>query len=150
MVQTCDNVVATSLSRHPLTSPAGVKYRSSRLQVGNEGPGRKYMKTVVSRAKAFLKVRMSTVRDAMKQLKLDGILLTSQFDLAYLTGFTGDDSIGVITEKDFVLITDFRYTEQAEIEAGWLKVVMREGKMSEAVAAVLVDARLKRVGFEGN
>ena len=58
----------------------------------------------------------------MKELKLDGLLLTHPPDLAYLTNFTGDDSIGLITEKDFFLVTDFRYQEQAELEAGWLKI----------------------------
>ncbi len=84
---------------------------------------------VVSRAKAYLKVRQKAVRDAMKELKLDGLLLTHPPDLAYLTNFTGDDSIGLITDKDFFLVTDFRYQEQAEQEAGWLKITIREGKM---------------------
>jgi Xaa-Pro aminopeptidase len=105
---------------------------------------------VVSRAKAYLKVRQKAVRDAMKELKLDGLLLTHPPDLAYLTNFTGEDSIGVITEKDFHLVTDFRYREQAELEAGWLKVSVRDGKMSDALAKVLADAKLKRVGFEAN
>ena len=76
---------------------------------------------VVSRAKAYLKVRQKATRDAMKELKLDGLLLTHPPDLAYLTNFSGDDSIGLITDKDFFLVTDFRYKEQAELEAGWLK-----------------------------
>ena len=33
-------------------------------------------KPVVSRAKAYLKVRHKSVRDAMKELKLDALLLT--------------------------------------------------------------------------
>jgi Xaa-Pro aminopeptidase len=106
--------------------------------------------TVVSRAKAYLKARQKSVRDAMKELNLDGLLLTHAPDLAYLTNFTGDDSIGLLTGKDFFLITDFRYKEQAEIEAGWLRVTMREGKMADAVAKVLAEAKVKRVGFEAN
>ena len=105
---------------------------------------------VVSRAKAYLKVRQKAVRDAMKALGLSGLLLTHPPDLAYLTNFTGDDSIGLITDKDFFLVTDFRYKEQAELEAGWLKVSMREGKMSEALAKALVGAKVKKVGFEAN
>jgi Xaa-Pro aminopeptidase len=105
---------------------------------------------VVSRAKAYLKVRQKATRDAMKELKLDGLLLTHPPDLAYLTNFTGDDSIGLITEKDFFLVTDFRYREQAELEAGWLKTSIREGKMADALAKVLVEAKVKRVGFEAN
>src|SRR5688500_3649782 len=109
------------------------------------------MKTAaVSRAKAYLKVRHKAVRDAMKELKLDSILLTHPPDLAYLTNFTGDDSVGLITEKDFHLVTDFRYQEQAELEAGWLKVTMRENKMSEAIGKTLAAAKAKRVGYEAN
>ncbi|MBV8782159.1 MAG: aminopeptidase P family protein, partial [Phycisphaerae bacterium] len=108
------------------------------------------MNAVVSRAKAYLKVRHKAVRDAMKELKLDGLLLTHPSDLAYLSNFTGDDSIGLITADDFFLVTDFRYVEQAEIEAGWLKVVLREAKMSEALAGALIKADVKRVGFEAN
>jgi Xaa-Pro aminopeptidase len=105
---------------------------------------------VVSRAKAYLKVRQKLVREAMKSLKLDGLLLTHPPDLAYLTDFTGDDSIGLLTDKSLTLVTDFRYLEQAEQEAGWLKVAVREGKMSEALAKVLVEAKVTRVGFEAN
>src|SRR5688572_33027258 len=105
---------------------------------------------VVSRAKAYLKVRQKNVRDAMKELKLDGLLLTHPPDLAYLTNFTGDDSIGLITPKDFFLVTDFRYQEQAELEAGWLKTTVRDGKIDDALAKVMTDAGVGRVGFEAN
>src|SRR5215212_2943577 len=105
---------------------------------------------VVSRAKAYLKVRHKAVRDAMKELNLDGILLTYPPDLAYLTNFTGDDSIGLVTAKDFYLITDFRYQEQAGVEAGWLDVVMRENKMSDALVEAIGQAKVKRIGYEAN
>lgn len=107
-------------------------------------------KPVVSRAKAYLKVRHRSIRDAMKELKLDGFLLTHPPDLAYLTNFTGDDSVGLFTEKDFFLVTDFRYQEQVEFEAGWLKVSVRDGKMSDALARALAGAKVSRVGFEAN
>ncbi len=106
--------------------------------------------TVVSRAKAYLKARQKSVRDAMKELSLDAIMLTHPPDLAYLSNFTGEDSIGLITAKDFFLITDFRYKEQAHIEAGWLNVTVRDGKMGDAVAKIVADAKLRRIGFEAN
>jgi Xaa-Pro aminopeptidase len=108
------------------------------------------MSVAVTRAKSYLKTRHQAVRKAMKSLKLDAILLTTSPDLGYLTGFTGDDSIGIITEKEIHLVTDFRYKEQAEIEAGWLKMHMREGKMADALAKAVLDAKVARVGFEAN
>jgi Xaa-Pro aminopeptidase len=108
------------------------------------------MIVAVTRAKAYLKVRHKAVRDAMKELKLDALLLTTPADLAYLTNFTGDDSVGIITEKEIHLVTDFRYQEQAELEAGWVKTHMREGKMADALAAAVLGTKAKRVGFEAN
>jgi len=108
------------------------------------------MTNTVSRAKAYLKVRQKTVREAMKKLELGGLLLTSPSDIAYLTNFTGDDSIALITANDIHLVTDFRYKEQAEIEAGWVKMVIREGKMDVALAATILAAKVKRIGFEAN
>ena len=108
------------------------------------------MTQVVSRAKAYLKVRHKSVRDAMKELNLDGLMLTHPPDLAYLTNFTGDDSIGLMTAKDFFLVTDFRYVEQANLEAGWLTVVLRESKMADALADAFTQAKVKRVGYEAN
>lgn len=107
-------------------------------------------KPVVARAKAYLKVRQKNVRDAMRKLGLDTLLLTHAPDLAYLTNFTGDDSVGVLTAKDFHLVTDFRYKEQAELEAGWLKTSLRDAKMSDALVKVLKEINAKRVGFEAN
>lgn len=108
------------------------------------------MKTAVTRAKAYLKARHTIVREAMEKLKLDGLLLTHPADLAYLTDFTGDDSIGLITAAGVWLVTDFRYEEQAQLESGWVKAVIRENKMSDALASTLVQAKVSRVGFEAN
>ncbi len=110
----------------------------------------KEAKPVVSRAKAYLKVRHQAIRSAMKQLKLDGMLLTHPPDLSYLTNFTGEDSVGLITEKDFFFATDFRYEEQIANEAGWVKVQLREAKMADTLSKTLSIAKVKRVGFEAN
>ncbi len=105
---------------------------------------------MVARAKAYLKVRQQNVRTALKELKLDGLLLTHPPDLAYLTNFTGDDSVGLITTREFFLATDFRYQEQAALEAGWLKVHIREAKMADTLVKMLADAGVRRIGFEAN
>ncbi len=108
------------------------------------------MTPAVTRAKAYLKVRHKAVRDAMKELKLDGMLLTHPPDLSYLTNFTGEDSIGLVTGKDIFMVTDFRYQEQASLEAGWVKLAVRNGKMTEALAKTITESGAKRVGFEAN
>jgi Xaa-Pro aminopeptidase len=108
------------------------------------------MKAAVTRAKAYLKVRLKAVRTAMKELKLDGILLTHPPDISYLTNFTGDDSVGILTDKEFHLVSDFRYREQAELECAWCKLHIRDGKMADALAKVLSELKIERLGFEAN
>ncbi len=105
---------------------------------------------VIAKPKAYLKARHKLVHNALKALNLDALLLTHTPDLAYLTNFTGDDSIGLFTDKDIHLVTDFRYREQAELEAGWLKTTVREGPMAPCLAGVVGKSKAKRIGFEAN
>jgi Xaa-Pro aminopeptidase len=106
--------------------------------------------SVVSPSNVYLAARRQRVAEAMRQYRLDGLLLTHPPDLAWLSDFTGDDSIGLVTANDFFLVTDFRYQEQAQIEAPWLKQIIRDGKMSDALAQTIVHAGVRRVGFEAN
>lgn len=108
------------------------------------------MKPAGNKTKAFLKVRHASVRDAMKHLGVDALLLTHTPDVAYLTDFTGDDSIGIITDKDFHLVTDFRYREQAELECGWTRIVVRDGRMADALAETLMRISPRKVGFDAD
>jgi Xaa-Pro aminopeptidase len=108
------------------------------------------MKPAVTRAKAYLKARHKTVRDALKALKLDGLLLTHASDLAYLTNFTGHDSIGLITRDDIYLVTDFRYEEQAKQEAGWVKLAVGKDLIAPALAKTVAESGARRLGFEAN
>src|SRR5580693_2050625 len=94
----------------------------------------------------YLQARRKKALDAMAEKQLDGLLLTHPGDLAWLTDFSGHDSIGLLSTSDFLLVTDFRYKEQADLEAPWLKQVIREGKMSEALADAIATAGIKRVG----
>lgn len=108
------------------------------------------MKPAGNKTKAFLKARHVSVREAMKHLGIDALLLTHAPDVAYLTDFTGDDSFGILTDKELHLITDFRYREQAELECGWTKITVREGRMSEALAQTLTRIAPRKIGFDAD
>jgi Xaa-Pro aminopeptidase len=103
-----------------------------------------------AKAKAYLKLRHKSIRDAMRELKLDGLLLTHPADLAYLTNFTGHDSVGFVTANDLHIVSDFRYQEQVQLQAGWVKLAIRNGKMADTLAKTVADTGAKRVGFEAN
>jgi Xaa-Pro aminopeptidase len=69
--------------------------------------------------------------------------VTKPANVTYTTGFLGDDSWAVVTRSRVYLLTDSRYTEQAQAECPTCKIVDRAGPMAEAVAKLV--AKLKSV-----
>src|SRR5947207_15872698 len=55
---------------------------------------------------------------ALETDALDGLLVTSRANIRYLTGFSGSAAVVAVTRADVLLVTDFRYDEQARAEAG--------------------------------
>src|SRR5438876_69215 len=58
---------------------------------------------------------------------LDGLLVASRANIRYLTGFSGSAALVAVTRGDVLLVTDFRYDEQARAEAGAVARVEVEG-----------------------
>jgi Xaa-Pro aminopeptidase len=50
--------------------------------------------------------------------RLDALLVTSLANIRYLTGFSGSAALVVATPAGLLLVTDFRYEEQAQAEVG--------------------------------
>ena len=87
------------------------------------------------------------------QDEVDGLLLVRQealedYDLRYLTGFTGSSAYAVVTARRALLLTDVRYVERAAQECpGWS--IRRHGRpATKALAKALKDAGVRRLGFE--
>ena len=47
---------------------------------------------------------------------LDGLVVSSLPNIRYLTGFSGSNALVLVTARDAVLLTDFRYEAQVEDE----------------------------------
>src|SRR6476659_1791336 len=56
--------------------------------------------------------------DGLTAAHLDGLLLTGLSNIRYLTGFSGSSALLVVTPRDVVFITDFRYQTQVVEEIG--------------------------------
>src|SRR2546426_2255565 len=64
---------------------------------------------------------------ALEAEELDALLVTSRANIRYLTGFSGSAAVAVATRADLLLVTDFRYDEQARAEAGAVARVEVDG-----------------------
>lgn len=62
--------------------------------------------------------RLQALVDGLTAAHLDGVLLTGLSNIRYLTGFSGTSALLVVTPRDVVLITDFRYQTQVAEEVG--------------------------------
>src|SRR6266404_4331666 len=64
------------------------------------------------------RARQEALVRALEAEALDGLVVTSHANIRYLTGFSGSAAVVAITRADVLLVTDFRYDEQARAEAG--------------------------------
>jgi Xaa-Pro aminopeptidase len=81
--------------------------------------------------------RAKRIRQQLKKLKVDCLIITKPADVTYTTGFQGDDSWAVVTKRNVYLLTDSRYTEQAQAECLNCAIIQRIGSLAEAVAKLL-------------
>ncbi len=95
--------------------------------------------------------RQAGLRKLVKKAGAEGILITSFTNVTYLTGFTGDDSYLLLTDREAILISDPRYTTQLEEECPGLAVHIRSTSKNilDATAAVLKSAKTGSLAIEG-
>ncbi|MHA6259518.1 M24 family metallopeptidase [Sporosarcina sp. CAU 1771] len=93
-------------------------------------------------------MKLTNLRELMKKEEIDALLITNPFNRRYITGFTGTAGVAVVSEKDAVFITDFRYTEQAAKEIEGFRIVQHTKTIMEEVAHQVKDMNVKALGFE--
>jgi len=96
-----------------------------------------------------LKDRIDGARKAAEGLDAEAFLVTKLQNVHYLTGFTGSSGYVLVTPDRAVFITDFRYKTQSAEEVQGLDIVIQKGRWTEDVAALVRDAGVKRLCFEG-
>lgn len=60
--------------------------------------------------------RLAALRDTLARADVDAMLVTSLPNVRYLTGFSGSNALVVVTPRECLLLTDFRYATQVETE----------------------------------
>lgn len=92
--------------------------------------------------------RLTRLRELLQPAALDALLVMRPENRVYLSGFTGSDGALLVTSDKAFVITDFRYTEQAQLETeGWL-VIQHNGPLVEIIAALAAEEKIEQLGFE--
>ncbi|MCC6243583.1 MAG: aminopeptidase P family protein [Gemmatimonadaceae bacterium] len=94
--------------------------------------------------------RLAALRDGLARADIDALLVSSLPNIRYLTGFSGSNALVLVTAKDLLLVTDFRYATQVEQEVVSLATVRIEPSSlwTGAFAVLPTFSGAERIGFE--
>ncbi len=95
--------------------------------------------------------KLTKLRAAMAKKGVDAVIVSSEVNQRYITGFNYQDGLALITAERALLITDFRYTEAAKASkaAGIFEIVTTGGKRQSVYCAdILAECGAKIVAVE--
>ena len=84
-----------------------------------------------------IRKRIKRIHRELSKKNINCLIVTKPANVTYTTGFSGDDSWAVITARAVYLVTDSRYTEQAENECAYCRIIQRTNSLAGAVAKLL-------------
>ena len=82
------------------------------------------------------------------ELKIDALLVSAPPNIRYLSGFTGDNGLLLLTPESQTLFTDPRFTIQASEECTCAVKIAPRGPIDPYAVEAIQRKKLKRVGFE--
>ncbi|MFO8100635.1 MAG: aminopeptidase P family protein [Dehalococcoidia bacterium] len=94
--------------------------------------------------------RIENLRLKLAARKLDAFVVSQPTNRRYLSGFTGSDGFLFITRHQAVLATDFRYIEQAALQAPDFEIKRIAGSFAAWLPELVETLRARRIGFESD
>jgi len=94
--------------------------------------------------------RLKNLRDRFAEQKLEAFLISGASNRRYISGFTGSAGYLLVSQNKAILATDFRYIEQAQIQATDFRVVRIVGEFTGWLPEQIAALQAKRVGFESD
>ena len=95
-----------------------------------------------------LKSRLQKLRQGLAEKEIDAIFISQPENRRYLSGFDGSSGYLLITPQNTILATDFRYMEQAKIQAPDYEIFQTIGGIVDWFPQLVAELNLKKLGFE--
>ena len=92
--------------------------------------------------------RLSRLRQRLAELEVDAIFISQPENRLYLSGFNGSAGYLLITEKDAIIATDFRYIEQVKQQSPDYRVFQITGDMANWFPELSAGLKGQKLGFE--
>jgi Xaa-Pro aminopeptidase len=116
-------------------------------------PAASYAATfVLFETRMNIQERLQRLRAELHKREVDAVLISDATNRRYFSGFTGSSGTLLVTADKAMLLSDFRYAEQAPREAPLFefRLVVGEAKLAEALADLLPKLGAQRLGFEAD
>ncbi len=94
-------------------------------------------------------MRIDKIRKLLNDENIDSMVISNIKNVRYISGFSGDEGMALITPKSAYLIVDGRFIEQAKSESK-LKVVDYNRNFLKTIEELLNNDGAKKCAFEGN
>ena len=92
--------------------------------------------------------RLQKLRTSIAERGLDALIISRSENRCYLSGFTGSTGCLFISQKNTILATDFRYTEQAKGECPDFEIVQTRRELRDWLPDLVSDLGWHKLGFE--
>lgn len=94
-------------------------------------------------------IKFDKVQQLIERENLDALLVMSNYNRRYLSGFTGSSGALIITRDARFLMSDFRYKAQGAEQAEDFQFVLQEKGLLDSIVSFMKSKNIKRIGFEG-
>lgn len=92
--------------------------------------------------------KIDIARQLLEKEAVDVLLVTNPVNRYYLSDFDGSSGVLLISGETAYLVTDFRYTEQAEKQAKHFKIEKWQDDLYQSLVPLIEQAGWKKIGFE--
>lgn len=81
---------------------------------------------------------------------VDAILITNKYDITYVSKFTGEEALILLTKNNFYIITDKRYMEQAKVQCtGFTLTIVEDNSDFRKTFGYLLELNnIKKLGID--
>jgi Xaa-Pro aminopeptidase len=94
------------------------------------------------------KIRRKALRGLISTAKLDALVITHPANWYYLTGFTGDAGVLIVSQGAAALVTDGRFTTQVRKETSSVRLLEQKGSLLDSTGRFLRQKGFRRAGFD--
>ncbi|AKG74028.1 M24 family metallopeptidase [Salinicoccus halodurans] len=94
-------------------------------------------------------IKYEKVNALLDNRNLDALLIMSDYNRRYLTGFTGSSGAVIMTKDEKYLISDFRYKAQGREQAKDFEFVLQDKALLDFIMEFMEAKSFESVGFEG-